>query len=357
MRAIASYTAVSLSAIVTGRTQRGDRDAIANAPTMFELVRAVKAGERSPEIAYFSAQASTVFERDVKPATDRFVSLETLVGHAVDDEDSVIDEGVDRLLAARFRDELPSLRAPYFAMLHFAGTHAPYFVNDDDAPFRPYSRTVAWSKMDALHRAYQNAIHEQDKSIAACVRAFVSAQEAAGSPWMIVFTSDHGEAFGEHGAIHHGQSLYEEQIHVPAWVAFGGGALGESEARNLFAHETANVTHLDILPTILDAYGVLHAFAMRPYASALRGESLLAPVRDDRAPIAMTNCTAMFPCPLDTWGVLDGDYALEAQAWDDDWRCVRFSTGEESVRSARCDALRAASTREFPTMPNGRANR
>ena len=32
---------------------------------------------------------------------------------------------------------------------------------------------------------------------------------------LIVFTSDHGEEFFEHGGWWHGLTLYEEQIHVP----------------------------------------------------------------------------------------------------------------------------------------------
>ena len=32
---------------------------------------------------------------------------------------------------------------------------------------------------------------------------------------LVVITSDHGEAFGEHGTFLHGHSLYQEEIHVP----------------------------------------------------------------------------------------------------------------------------------------------
>jgi hypothetical protein len=306
-------------------------------------------------VAYWSAQSESVFERDERQALDSFVTLETLLGHAVDDEDTVVDRGVDRLLAAQFQKRLPSLVAPYFVLLHFAGTHAPYFVNDDDAPFRPYTRDVSWSQMPELHAAYANAIHEQDKSVAVCVRAFV--EEQGSSPWMIVFTSDHGEAFGEHGAIHHGQNLYEEQIHVPAWIAFGNGAITPEEEARLRARAGAPVTHLDLLPTILDTYGVLGGFAFAPYAAALRGRSLLAADRGARAPLPITNCTAMFPCPVNTWGMLDGDVALEAQRWDGDWRCLLLDDERARVDDARCRALREASRLPFPLLPNGRDNR
>jgi arylsulfatase A-like enzyme len=35
---------------------------------------------------------------------------------------------------------------------------------------------------------------------------------------LLVFHSDHGEAFGEHGTFGHQQQLYEENIHVPLFV-------------------------------------------------------------------------------------------------------------------------------------------
>ena len=42
---------------------------------------------------------------------------------------------------------------------------------------------------------------------------------------MIVVTADHGEAFGEHGNWQHGQSLYQEEIHVPLLVRYPQGRL------------------------------------------------------------------------------------------------------------------------------------
>src|SRR5262249_30706357 len=56
MRAVASYTAVSFSAILTGRSQEGVRDEIANAPTVFDLVRAIHAKGEHVTTAYWSAQ-------------------------------------------------------------------------------------------------------------------------------------------------------------------------------------------------------------------------------------------------------------------------------------------------------------
>jgi hypothetical protein len=353
MRAVASYTAVSFSAILTGRSQEGARDAIANAPTVFDLVRAIRTKDARVTTAYWSAQSESVFERDdVRAAIDRFATVETLVGHAVADEDEVVDRGVDRLLAEYVERELPNLPRPFFLLLHFAGTHAPYFVDDARAPFTPYRREVTWSGLPELYNAYKDAIYEQDRSIARAMRAFL--ERAKVGPWAVVFTSDHGEAFGEHGAIHHGQNLYDEQIHVPAFVA---GALANEERARLRAHGDAWLTHLDLLPTVLDLYGALGGYALAPYERALAGRSLLAPPAPMRAPVPITNCTAMFPCPVSTWGLLFEDRALEAQRWDGDWRCLDLTREAElDARDPSCRILRDSSKSRFPELPNRKPN-
>jgi glucan phosphoethanolaminetransferase (alkaline phosphatase superfamily) len=363
MRSVGSYTAVAVSALITGQTQDGSREDIQRMPTVFDFVRQVRASDTAPRVAYWSAQLSSLFERaDVKNAIDSFTTLETLVGTKVEDEDEVVDRGVDRLLADYAVKELPRLgaespRAPLFVVLHFAGTHAPYFVEPKDAPYQPWRREPSWSGLSALEHAYENAIHEQDKSIARAVRAFVASR--GNAPWMVVLTSDHGEAFGEHGAIHHGQSLYDEQIHVPAWIAFSPGALGADEEASLRVASARATTHLDLLPTLLDALGVLDTFALDPYRKPLRGRSLLRPLAAFD-PIPITNCTAMFPCPVSTWGMLGEDRTLIAQPWDNDWRCVQHAhlpAGELAPGDdAACKALRSASRAHFAELPNHARN-
>jgi hypothetical protein len=177
------------------------------------------------------------------------------------------------------------------------------------------------------------------------------------SPYAIVFTSDHGEAFGEHGAIHHGQNLFEEQIHVPAWVATGNGALEDEEIAALSAHERAATTHLDILPTLLDITGVLGGDAALPNRSRTPGRSLIRPPTPLRAPVPITNCTELFRCPLDTWGLLDESRHLTAQAWDADWQCADLRGAPMPLDDARCVTLRESSRTWFSTKPNGALNR
>src|SRR5262249_45123760 len=156
-------------------------------------------------VHYWSAHTPSFFERDdPASAVDSYVTAETMIGHPLaDEEQEGVMAGLDRRLAGECRRRLPALEAPYLALVHFSGTHAPYFFDEARAPYRPYGRVVTWSGMADLHRSYQNALLEQDQSLAACARAFHESQ--GDRPHVVIFTSDHGEAFGEHWAIHHGQ--------------------------------------------------------------------------------------------------------------------------------------------------------
>lgn len=63
----------------------------------------------------------------------------------------------------------------------------------------------------------------------------------------VVLTSDHGEAFGEHGMIRHGFELWEELVRVPLLVRVPGFAPRRIAARRSL---------IDLVPTLLDLYGV-----------------------------------------------------------------------------------------------------
>jgi hypothetical protein len=279
-----------------------------------------------------------------------------MLGHPIEDDEEAVSSGMDRRLGEECRRRIPTLAEPYVAIVHYSGTHEPYFFDEATAPFRPFGRVVTWSGLADLERAYRNAIVEQDHSVATCVRAFLDAQRG---PHVVVYTSDHGESFGERSAIHHGQNLYDEQIHVPAFVYAGGGALAPDERRALEGARDAFVTHFDVLPTILDALGVLDHFALASLGRgrpAMAGRSLLRPPPASPVALPMTNCTTMWQCPLNVWGVLQGDRKLTAQAWDGACRCMKLATGEHEVPLAECADLVTASRAFFPKRPNGDPN-
>ena len=86
------------------------------------------------------------------------------------------------------------------------------------------------------------------------------------SLWIV--TSDHGELFFEKGLVTHGRTLYEAEARVPLLLHWPDGI--EPEER------TEPVSHLDIMPTVLQLLGLpAHpAFQGRSFAlaNAARGE-------------------------------------------------------------------------------------
>ncbi|MFO0567105.1 MAG: sulfatase-like hydrolase/transferase [Polyangiaceae bacterium] len=359
LRSLGSYTAIAVNALLAGRMPLGNREEIARTPLVFDYARSIRARDGSrPHVHYWSAQTDSLFERaDVRSAVDSMVTLDELFGRKVDGVEEVIESRADERLAAHVERELPGLAGPLFVFLHLSGTHAPYYVDPERAPFRPYRHVAGWSGLEELHAAYKNAIVAQDQSVKRMLDAFL--QRVAGEPYVVIFTSDHGEAFGEHKAILHGQNVYDEQIHVPGFVAASNGALSQSQSLALASHGREAVTHLDIVPTLLDVWGVWSSFAMTGYRAHLPGRTLLEPFPSQAEQLPVTNCTELFPCPLKNWGVLGRERVLVSQAWDAGWRCADLGRGELEVPlvDPECARLVRASYALWPTLPNGSPNR
>jgi uncharacterized sulfatase len=66
---------------------------------------------------------------------------------------------------------------------------------------------------------------------------------------MVIYTSDHGDMLGAHGLWQKGAAMYEEITRVPLIVRMPGNS-------RQAAKDNALVTHIDILPTMLEAAGL-----------------------------------------------------------------------------------------------------
>ena len=98
----------------------------------------------------------------------------------------------------------------------------------------------------ALHSLY----HGEVESVDARVGRVLAALEQRGltENTVFAFTSDHGEGFGEHGRFLHGNSFYQELMHIP-WILAGPGV--EAGVRR-----TDVVSHIDVVPTLSEALGI-----------------------------------------------------------------------------------------------------
>ena len=113
---------------------------------------------------------------------------------------------------------------PFFTFLNYFDAHAPYLPPAPyDTLFGPRvagrnpliseERPMSSAELRAEINAYDGAIRYLDEAL----RELFDALERRGvlDNTIVVLTSDHGEQFGEHGLINHGNSLYMPLLHVP----------------------------------------------------------------------------------------------------------------------------------------------
>ncbi len=109
-------------------------------------------------------------------------------------------------------------------------------------PHEPYNRGKL--KEGSAYDRYLSEVQEADRWVRSLWRHVRRRFPRRG---YLVITSDHGEAFGEHGTHFHTKTLYEELLRVPLVVWGPGVVPGTREAR---------VSLVDVGPTLLDLFGV-----------------------------------------------------------------------------------------------------
>lgn len=173
---------------------------------------------------------------------------------------------VDRAVAW-LREDPPD--RPFFLFLHTYEVHAPYtpllehldrFDQGYEGPLPIHLTPHLLGEITAHPEDYTDAdrrhvVHTYDAEIHSMDAAFgrlVAFLRKTGrlDRMLVLFTSDHGEEFGEHGAVGlHARSLYEELVRVPLLLKLPGG-------RGAGRRVDAQVQGIDVMPTILAAAGV-----------------------------------------------------------------------------------------------------
>lgn len=140
--------------------------------------------------------------------------------------------------------------APFFLFTHFMDPHDPFM--EPDSRLGGYGRKRLGDPdpdlyLDKMRHAYIGEIEYLDKALG----EFFAGLKERGlyDDALIVVTADHGEEFHEHGGWWHGQTLYDEQTHVPCIMKLPGklraGEVNSDLARNL-----------DLAPTFLHFAGL-----------------------------------------------------------------------------------------------------
>jgi len=195
----------------------------------------------------------------------------------------------------KLRKWLDNTNEPFFAMANLTTVHAPYdpprpykqeatpelsrpryglseellnepceydspVVNDDrlfaaadgsDAQsialrYRDDPSSISTAEIEVLRRWYAASLRYLDGRLSTFFDWFSS--ESLADNTIIVLTSDHGELFGEHNAMYHGNFLYDEITHVP--LVFAGPNIPAGERR------TDLVSHIDLFATLCDLCGL-----------------------------------------------------------------------------------------------------
>lgn len=168
-------------------------------------------------------------------------------------------------------------RHPALAWLHLMDVHPPlhppapwagrYASPGSISMFNGLlRRPIAEDELARIGDRYDEAVGYLDTLIGRITRAV----DARGRSSVLVLTSDHGEALGEHDQLGHGGALTPEIVRVPLIIR-GPDAQGR--------RVEAAVAHQDLLPTLL-------GYAGAPDPS-LPGVDLRGPIpRDRRLPIS-----------------------------------------------------------------------
>lgn len=154
-----------------------------------------------------------------------------------------------------------------FLYVHYMDPHGPYqavgALDDEDAfALSPRAADEAMnagidqglqhpdtrSRVDALREAYAAEVADLDQAIG---ELFVSLRGAGAleDAW-VVFVSDHGEEFLEHGRTSHGWQLFDETLAVPLSLTGFGPSAREP------AVVSAPVSTRDLMPTLLSLLGL-----------------------------------------------------------------------------------------------------
>jgi arylsulfatase A-like enzyme len=177
----------------------------------------------------------------------------------------------------------------FFLFVHTYEVHAPYRVEEPagwalverltpgDARRLPdrfqtdgiLAHNGGGPELSTRDLAHLRALHVAEiQRLDALVGRFLArlAELGRDADTLVVLTSDHGDQFGEHGRVGHGNSLHNRVLHVPLGLRWPGRIpAGSSDAP---------VQVVDVLPTVLDLVDL-------PAPARLDGRSLVPLLRGE----------------------------------------------------------------------------
>jgi len=152
-------------------------------------------------------------------------------------------------------------QGPFFAYLHFLPPHLPYgapaeiqelfsgreppAVSQGGYPFREVAIRAKGQEPPPLEEwvnLYDANLRWADHAVGSVVDFL--RERGLLEKTLLIVTSDHGEAFGEHGYMYHGRGVYDELVHVPLLIRLPD--------RRRTGRISALTQTVDILPTVCE---------------------------------------------------------------------------------------------------------
>ncbi len=279
---------------------------------------------------------------------------------------------------AEFTAWLRSLEGrPFFALLNYFDAHDPYIVPpghvrrfDGDTPlgdvinfqtqgrqFRRKAKPTA-TDIQAEINGYDECIAYLDQHVG----VLFAELERLGllNETLVIVTSDHGEAFGNHNLFGHGNSLYIETLRVPLIVRWPGHVPAGLRVGAAVGQERIPVTILDLLgyerhalpgDSLVPLWATSDGAANgRGLESAILSEATHAARGKPGYPTAAGNLRSLI---TDKWHLIESDAGMtQLFAWRDDPLEQNDLAQTEAGRAA-LEALRA----ELARRPAGKAQR
>jgi len=143
-------------------------------------------------------------------------------------------------------DEHAGAEAPLFMWVHYFDPHDPLLVPPQE--FLDRFRSPSQERADVLRTVYDAEVLYMDHWLGRLLDAFK--RQGMLDNTMVVVVADHGEGLGDHDWWTHG-ILYQEQIRVPLLIRIPG-VKGAARVGSL-------VRTIDLMPTVLDALGVVES--------------------------------------------------------------------------------------------------
>jgi len=143
---------------------------------------------------------------------------------------------------------------PFFCFVHTYEIHGPY---TPPAPYRSKFTNEDRGQINFPHRKNTDPGYRQyvvdmyDSGIAYTDHAFenfweeLDQQGLLDNTYVIIF-SDHGEEFWEHESVGHGESLFQEQLHVPLIIHFPKNRSATGRVPKLVSLSDIHATVLDL---------------------------------------------------------------------------------------------------------------